>query len=180
MKRSDPPNAGHAAIDLLRRWQAHELGGVASSNTLFAVFGVASPAGRFADKFTYNNPPYPAWLADIAYDHGVEVPPRPEGLPRDHPHSPGAAAMVEHGLSRGGGRRDGIVRVLPGKNRSPQRDQGRCGGQQPAHAGAASPWRMRGTARAARWFSHPDAPGRMTASGMPRCYPPRTGAKCRH
>jgi hypothetical protein len=105
MKRSDPPDVGRAAINLLRRWQAHELGGGASSNTLFAVFGVASPAGRFADRSTYNNPPYPMWLADIAYNHGVEVPPRPEGLPRDHPHSPGAAAMVEHGLSRGGGRR---------------------------------------------------------------------------
>ena len=105
MKPSDPPDVGHAAVDLLRRWQAHALGGAASSNTLFAVFGVGSPAGRFADKSTYKNPPYPMWLADIAYDHGVEVPPRPEGLPRDHLHSPGAAAMVEYGLSRGGGRR---------------------------------------------------------------------------
>jgi hypothetical protein len=105
MKRSDLPDVGRAAVDLLRRWQAHELGVAASSNTLFAVLGVASPAGRFADRPTYNNPPYPMWLADIAYDHGVEVPPRPESVPPHWPHSPAAAAMVEHGLSRGGGRR---------------------------------------------------------------------------
>ena len=104
MKRSDPPDAGHAAIDLLRRWQAHELGGVASSNTLFAVFGVARrPGASPTSPHTTTRP----------IRHGSRILPTITGsrflcAPRvaaDLPHSPGAAAMVEHGLSRGGGRR---------------------------------------------------------------------------
>ena len=146
MKRSDPPDAGHAAIDLLRRWQAHELGGV--YNTLFAVFGVASPAGRFADKFALSGMArgycLRSWGRGSSATRGVAA--RSSAFARRR--CDGRARLVERGRSarcHDGRGADGIARVLPGKDRSPQRDQGRCGGQQPAHAGAASPWRMRGT-----------------------------------
>jgi hypothetical protein len=62
-----------AAIDLIRRWQAHTNDACASQNTLFAVYGVKSPLGRFADSFAFNNPSYTAWLEDVAYDHGAST-----------------------------------------------------------------------------------------------------------
>jgi hypothetical protein len=96
---------GVAAVDLLQRWRSHATATSAANNTLFAVFGVASPFGRFADSSNYRNPPYSMWLDDIAYKHGVEVPRR--GGPDDDPTQPStaAAAMLENGLSRRNSRR---------------------------------------------------------------------------
>lgn len=53
---------------LLQRWLAHENDDCAAMNTLFAVFGVNSALGRYADNFAYNNPPYAGWLGERAVD----------------------------------------------------------------------------------------------------------------
>jgi hypothetical protein len=106
-----PDTLGEDALDLLARWRAHENDECASFNTLFAVFGVASPLGRLADRF-----PHAAcaiWLKDIACDYGKadKIPCEPElnlRLPdwgaSKQPRSDAAAAMVEHALVRHGGR----------------------------------------------------------------------------
>jgi hypothetical protein len=88
---------GDAAVDLLTRWRAHERGDCAASNTLFAVFGIASMPGRFADK--YRNVIYTIWLGDIAYDHGVD------NLGEAPPCSKSAAVIINNGLVRYHGRR---------------------------------------------------------------------------
>jgi hypothetical protein len=95
-----PSSDGTEAIELLKRWRAHEQGSSEAANTLFAVFGVASSLGRFADKFGYNNPPYNMWLVDIAYDHVVSDPDD-----RSTPPSKAAAQIIANGLRRAGGRR---------------------------------------------------------------------------
>jgi len=106
-----PDTLGEDALDLLARWRAHENDDCASLNTLYAVFGVASPLGRFADRS-----PHAAacvmWLKDIACDYGKggEIPREeldwrlPDRGASKQPRSDAAAAMVGHGLVRHGGR----------------------------------------------------------------------------
>jgi hypothetical protein len=84
---------------LERQWHAHEHDGCAASNTIFAVYGVASPLGRFADNFSLNNPPYAGWLNEIAYDAGLPPDDRDCRMAWDErPRSTAAAAMRTHGL----------------------------------------------------------------------------------
>jgi hypothetical protein len=59
------------ALKLARRWHEHRNGLIASLNTIFAVFGVKSPLGRFADTTAFNNAGFGIWLEDIAFDHGA-------------------------------------------------------------------------------------------------------------
>jgi hypothetical protein len=87
---------GTRAIELMRALRQHEAGSCDAGATLFAVFGVNSPQGRFADTFAFNNPPYFLWLEDIAYDHGVG-----DQILRDYSKirkSEAAQTMFEHRL----------------------------------------------------------------------------------
>jgi hypothetical protein len=45
---------GDTALNLLTRWNAHAKGSTSARNTPFAVFGVTSMPGRFADKRVLN------------------------------------------------------------------------------------------------------------------------------
>jgi hypothetical protein len=87
------------AIELMRALRQHEAGGCDAANTVFAVFGIASPQGRRVDKFSFLNPPYVMWLEDLAYDHGAgdQIPRARETIKSD-----AAQAMGEHKLSRSG------------------------------------------------------------------------------
>jgi hypothetical protein len=93
---------GNAALNLAQRWRAHANDSSAAGNTLFAVFGVASPMGRFADR--YINVPYTIWLDDIVFANGLSAPQEPARADQ-RPRSPAAAAIFAHGLSRQYGRR---------------------------------------------------------------------------
>lgn len=105
VRRTITVDQGKAAVELLNRWRAHENDRNSAVTTLWAVFGVVSPLGRFADKFSFLNPPYEMWLEDIAYDCEID-PPRLDAHLDTHPRSPAAAEMIEHGLvSDGRGRR---------------------------------------------------------------------------
>jgi hypothetical protein len=103
---------GAEAKELWRRWQEHEAGISAAANTIFAVFGVASRQGRFADRFAYNNLIEPPWVEDLAYDRGVRV--RHEADVRgisQRPASVAARAIMSSGLSRNGGRKIPMTEV---------------------------------------------------------------------
>jgi hypothetical protein len=93
---------GTEAVKLRRAVQQHQADGCAAVNTLFAVFGVASPQGRLVDKFSFMNAPYAMWLGDLAYDLGHQV-----SRDREEVSSDAAKAMVVHGLCRGRGRSGG-------------------------------------------------------------------------
>ena len=58
MRRKLTSAVGQDAAALRYRWRCHEYGQTAACKTIFAVFGVASPLGRIADRFTFINPPY--------------------------------------------------------------------------------------------------------------------------
>jgi hypothetical protein len=89
------------ANDLLKRWRAHENDKCAAVNTLIAIFKLASPIGRFCDKFTYLNPPYAMWLEDFIYDRRTAPDDRDTRLALDQqPRSQAATAMIEHRLTR--------------------------------------------------------------------------------
>jgi hypothetical protein len=84
---------------LERQWRAHENDGCAATNTILAVYGVASPLGRFADNFSLNNPPYADWLNEIAYDAGLPPNERDCRMSSDErPQSAAAVAIRTHGL----------------------------------------------------------------------------------
>ena len=98
-----PDTLGEDALDLLARWRAHGNDECASLNTLFAVFGVTSPLGRFADRFC-NYAAYAMWLKDIACDYG-----KADKIPRDaelnwrsliRPSQARALATISFGSSR--------------------------------------------------------------------------------
>lgn len=101
---------GKEALLLQKRWRDHAAGNMPASNTLFAVYGVASSAGRFADNFRYNNSPYPGVLGDIARDCDIvadEQEYRFSAANRRLELTPSRAAsgILEHGLSRDRGRK---------------------------------------------------------------------------
>jgi hypothetical protein len=88
---------GSDAVELRRRWQAHSNADGTAKNTLFAVFGISSALGRFADTSAFRNSPYAIWLEDIAYRHGVAeelqaADPPWSGFAADRPRSAAAAA----------------------------------------------------------------------------------------
>jgi hypothetical protein len=93
-------------VDFLTFLPRKEFRWSTANSTLFAVFGVSSPQGRFADKMTYLNPPYRMWIEDIAYDRGVYIPRSPHLLPlADRPRSARADAIIANGLIRHNGRK---------------------------------------------------------------------------
>jgi hypothetical protein len=98
-------NIAAEAMELRRRWRAHECGLCSAVNTIFAVFGVASPEGRIVDKIAYLNPGCPIWLEDIADDYGLDDPDRSTATP-----SSAAAAINERELRRHNGRRVPITK----------------------------------------------------------------------
>jgi hypothetical protein len=91
------PKIGTDAVELYRAVQRHRNGGCEACGTLFAVFTVGSPQGRFADKFL--NTPYTLWLEEVAYDHGAG-----DRLPREYEtaKSDAAQAVIDHQLRRNG------------------------------------------------------------------------------
>lgn len=88
---------GAEAITLLHAVRQHETGICDAANTVFAVFGVASPQGRIVDRFGFVNPPFTMWLDEAAYDHGASD---QAWHDRDTPAPRSAAAekMREHEL----------------------------------------------------------------------------------
>jgi hypothetical protein len=95
-----------AALDLARRWRAHDHDDGASINTVFAVFGAAAALSRLLERHANALRAGAGRLRDFAGDQGAQEIDRARALPlSQQPRSTAAAAMIEHQLRRGHGRR---------------------------------------------------------------------------
>jgi hypothetical protein len=99
----EPPDTindtGRAAVDLLRRWRAHNSDEGAALTTLLAVYGTQSTLGRMLVRWVANPVPVHVWLAEIAHANGArlaDVGPAPA-------RSAAAAEMIKRRIVRRSG-----------------------------------------------------------------------------